>query len=140
MDLNQVIMSATGGALIGLSATIFYFFNGRIAGISGILSGALLGPIRQNIWRYCFLAGLILPGVLVQQTAPQFFVNKTQVSFMLVALAGILVGFGTVMASGCTSGHGVCGISRLSIRSIVATMIFMLFGFLSVQFFSGIVS
>lgn len=123
--------SLAGGMLIGLSAAIFILFNGRIAGISGILGG-LLRPARGDIlWRVAFLAGLVLAPLLFGMLVPLPVVQVDAGTATLVA-AGLLVGIGTRYGSGCTSGHGVCGISRLSPRSLVATATFMAAGFATV--------
>jgi uncharacterized membrane protein YedE/YeeE len=120
-----------GGVLIGLAAAILILVNGRIAGISGILGG-LLRPNKDDItWRLAFIAGLILPAVI----GSMFYgLPEAQVdaSWGVLIIAGLLVGIGTRYASGCTSGHGVCGVSRLSPRSMAATMIFMAAGFVTV--------
>jgi uncharacterized membrane protein YedE/YeeE len=120
-----------GGVLIGLAAAILILVNGRIAGISGILGG-LLRPNKGDIgWRLWFVAGLILAPLIygIFYVLPEIEVD---VSFGILIVAGLLVGIGTRYGSGCTSGHGVCGISRLSPRSIAATIIFMAVGFLTV--------
>jgi uncharacterized membrane protein YedE/YeeE len=120
-----------GGALIGLAAAILILVNGRIAGISGILGG-LFRPNKGDIgWRMSFVAGLILAPLIygVFYVLPGIQVDA---SFGVLIVAGLLVGVGTRYGSGCTSGHGVCGISRLSPRSIAATIIFMVAGFLTV--------
>ena len=123
--------SLAGGVLIGISAAIFILFNGRIAGISGILGG-LLRPVRNDVtWRIAFLAGLIFAPVAYGMLAPLPAVQVDAGTATLVA-AGLLVGIGTRYGSGCTSGHGVCGISRLSPRSLVATATFMAAGFATV--------
>lgn len=120
-----------GGILIGLAAASFLLLNGRIAGISGILGG-LLVPGRGDIaWRVAFLAGLIgAPAVWVLAAElPPIEINA---GYPALIIAGLLVGIGTRYGSGCTSGHGVCGLSRLSLRSLVATLSFMGAGFLTV--------
>ena len=120
-----------GGLLIGLAAAIFVLFNGRIAGISGIVGG-LLRPVRGDAgWRIAFLAGLVGAPVLYGLVAVLPEVTVDAGTGTLVA-AGLLVGAGTRYGSGCTSGHGVCGISRLSPRSLLATAAFMAAGFLTV--------
>jgi uncharacterized membrane protein YedE/YeeE len=120
-----------GGLLIGLAAALLVLFNGRIAGISGILGG-LLRPVRGDAgWRLAFLAGLIGAPVLYGLAAALPAVTVEAGTGTLVA-AGLLVGVGTRYGSGCTSGHGVCGISRASPRSLVATAAFMLAGFVTV--------
>lgn len=120
-----------GGALIGVASAIFVLFNGRIAGITGIVGG-LFKPKRRDIgWRLAFIAGLMAAPLAWLLFAPlpaiEIDANST-----LLAAAGLIVGIGTRYASGCTSGHGVCGISRLSPRSIIATLAFMATGVLTV--------
>lgn len=121
----------TGGLLIGLAAASFLLLNGRIAGISGILGG-LLAPARRDIlWRVAFLAGLVgTPSLwlLFSELQP----IQVDAGYPALIVAGLLVGIGTRYGSGCTSGHGVCGLSRLSPRSLVATLSFMATGFLTV--------
>ena len=123
--------SAAGGVLIGIAAALFILFNGRIAGISGILGG-LLRPARGDVaWRVAFMAGLVGAPFLYMLIAhrPQL---EIQAGNGGLVVAGLLVGLGTRYGSGCTSGHGVCGISRLSPRSLVATASFMAAGFITV--------
>lgn len=120
-----------GGLVIGLAAALFVLLNGRIAGISGILGG-LLTPVRGDIrWRVSFLLGMVgAPlGWMAVATLPTIEVNA---SYPTVIIAGLLVGIGTRYGSGCTSGHGVCGLSRFSPRSLVATLSFMAAGFVTV--------
>jgi uncharacterized membrane protein YedE/YeeE len=127
-------LSLGGGILLGLACAVFILFNGRILGISGILAG-LLSPRSGDVgWRIAFVLGmaaapfvsaLVLPVDLI--VAP-----RIEAAYASIATAGSLVGFGTRYGSGCTSGHGVCGLSRLSPRSLVATLTFMAFGFLGV--------
>ena len=123
--------SLAGGMLIGLSAAVFVLFNGRIAGISGILGGLLEWPKGDVAWRVAFLAGLIgaplVYGAVL--TLPEV---RMDADFPTLIIAGLLVGVGTRYGSGCTSGHGVCGLSRVSPRSLVATVAFMLAGFATV--------
>ena len=123
--------SLIGGLIIGLATVLFLMFNGRIAGISGIVGG-LLNPKKGDIlWRIAFVAGLVLSPLVFGLV---FSMPKVQidVSYHLLIVAGLLVGIGTRYGSGCTSGHGVCGLSRRSPRSIVATLAFMLAGFVTV--------
>ena len=123
--------SLAGGVLIGLATGMFLFLNGRIAGISGILGG-LLRPIKGDVgWRVAFVAGLIFSPIAFIVATPLPAVQIDAVAASLI-MAGLLVGIGTRYGSGCTSGHGVCGLSRLSPRSIVATALFMLAGFVTV--------
>lgn len=134
MEWQSVIYPLIGGGLIGLAVTLMLLFNGRVTGISGIISASLTKPATEVYWRWLFLAGLLLGGTIMAMTQPELFANVSGRSTILVLVAGLLVGYGTVMGSGCTSGHGVCGMSRMSVRSAVATVTFMLFGFLTVQF------
>jgi uncharacterized membrane protein YedE/YeeE len=120
-------LSLLGGVLIGIASALFILANGRIAGISGILGG-LLRPRRDDIvWRLAFLLGLIVAPVVLFAFMPPVSVTIDAGSGVLIA-AGLLVGIGTRYGAGCTSGHGVCGLSRLSPRSLVATMAFMAAG------------
>ncbi|MBY0554734.1 YeeE/YedE family protein [bacterium] len=133
MELNSILYSLLGGALIGVAVTLMLLFNGRVTGISGILASSLAKPNSESLWRWMFLAGMIVGGFFMYQIRPDLFVNVSGRSLAAVAIAGLLVGYGTVMGSGCTSGHGICGLSRFSVRSLLATITFMFFGFLSVQ-------
>ncbi len=123
--------SLAGGALIGLAAALFVLFNGRIAGISGILGGLLQWPKGDIAWRIAFLLGLVGAPLAYSLFLPLPTVRIDADTVTLVA-AGLLVGVGTRYGSGCTSGHGVCGLSRLSPRSLVATLTFMAAGFVTV--------
>lgn len=116
-----------GGVLIGLAATALLLVNGRIAGISGILAGLLRAP-GDRAWRFVFVAGLLLAPLVLHVFAPGIGVPPAEgdvpdARFLL--LAGLLVGVGTRLANGCTSGHGVCGLARLSLRSLAAVAVFM---------------
>ena len=123
--------SLAGGALIGLATLIFILFNGRIAGISGILGGLVKPRLKDFGWRVAFIAGLIFAPIAWQQFAklPDIQIDA---SLSMLIISGLLVGIGTRFGSGCTSGHGICGLSRLSPRSIVATVCFMFAGFVTV--------
>ncbi|WGD29133.1 YeeE/YedE thiosulfate transporter family protein [Ancylobacter sp. WKF20] len=125
--------SFTGGVLIGLSAVLLLLVEGRIAGISGIAS-RLLPPTRDggNGGRLAFLAGLVAAPFLVSALTGEAVAQTVSGNALLMGAAGLLVGFGSVWGSGCTSGHGVCGLARLSPRSLVATGVFMAAGFLTV--------
>jgi uncharacterized membrane protein YedE/YeeE len=123
------IAALAGGALIGLSAVMLMAFSGRIAGISGI-AARVLPPFgdRELAGPIAFLAGLVaMPSIFLLATG-YFPTQSIETGAVLLAVAGLLVGFGSVWGSGCTSGHGVCGISRLSVRSIIATLVFMATG------------
>jgi uncharacterized membrane protein YedE/YeeE len=119
------VSAAVGGALIGLAAVLLMLFTGRIAGISGILAGCLTLVAGDRAWRAAFVAGLIaapLIGAIVGLPLQQPVMPK---SWAVIVVAGLLVGFGARLGGGCTSGHGICGVARLSRRSIVATMVFV---------------
>lgn len=132
MDWGSLGLAVAGGALIGTGAAVLLAMNGRIAGISGILGG-LVAPVRGEVgWRALFLAGLLLGGLVMLVVMPSAFDAAGTPVLPLVAVAGVLVGVGTRIGNGCTSGHGVCGISRMSPRSIVATVTFMITGALTV--------
>jgi uncharacterized membrane protein YedE/YeeE len=128
MENFTPIASLVGGILIGLSASALLLFNGKIAGISGIVSG-LLSPRKDDVlWRAAFVAGLITGGLMLNFFSPQAFeidITRSNGGFIL---AGLLVGVGARLGNGCTSGHGVCGVSRLSMRSIIATVTFIAAG------------
>lgn len=127
------ISSAVGGALIGTASALLLLFNGRIAGISGIVGGLAGGQLTNDrAWRGAFLAGLLAGGFLLVWLMPTALQPGTRASWPTIVVAGLLVGFGTRVGSGCTSGHGVCGLSRLSLRSLVATLTFMGTGFATV--------
>ena len=120
-----------GGMLIGLAAAMFALLNGRIAGISGVLGG-LLKPTRGDVgWRVAFIGGLVA-APLVYGLFAALPAVQIDASYLALVVAGLLVGVGTRYGSGCTSGHGVCGLSRLSPRSLVATLTFMIAGFATV--------
>ncbi|OUR95633.1 hypothetical protein A9Q84_14105 [Halobacteriovorax marinus] len=121
-----------GGIIIALATTIMLFFNGRITGISGILGNSLSKPTSEKRWQYSFLIGLIIGGAILLQLSPQLFQFEINFSYQEAIIAGLLVGFGTRLGSGCTSGHGVCGLPRLSVRSLVATLTFMGAGIITV--------
>jgi len=123
--MNQWMIALAGGVLIGLASTLLLWLNGRIAGVSGILSGVLPPKPGETAWRMAFLIGLIAAAGLYMAMAPGAPLPRSDFSRAGLVLAGLLVGFGTRMGSGCTSGHGVCGIGRLSLRSIVAVVTFM---------------
>jgi uncharacterized membrane protein YedE/YeeE len=118
------VSAAIGGALIGLAASVLLLVEGRVAGISGILGG-LIPPGPDRSWRMLFVAGLLTGGLGIAWVHPGAFVSETGRSWPMLGLAGLFVGFGTQLGRGCTSGHGVCGLSRGSVRSLVATLTFM---------------
>lgn len=136
-----MILALVGGSLIGIAVSLMLVFNGRVTGVSGIVSGLL--PLKKSdfsfdffSWRFMFVLGLISGGVILRFTRPESF-NSESLNMNLYdyMIAGFLVGFGTVLGNGCTSGHGVCGLSRLSTRSLASTITFILFGIISVLIF-----
>ncbi len=127
-----MLMPLTGGILIGISASMMLLFSGRIAGVSGIFGGMLFQQGKERAWRLSFITGLIVGGILLYTINAEFFENSSGRSLLAVNIAGLLVGIGTRIGGGCTSGHGVCGIGRLSVRSIVATVTFVFAGMVAV--------
>ncbi len=128
----EIIKPLIGGMLIGLSAAILMLTHGRIAGISGIVEGVLRPKSGEVAWRVLFLSGLIIGGVTMSMLLPERFDLSTNRTLTMTAIAGLLVGIGVHVGCGCTSGHGVCGISRISVRSLVAVPTFMTTGALVV--------
>ena len=127
-------LSLGGGILLGLASAAFILVNGRILGISGILGGLLVPRLGDIGWRIAFLLGIAAAPFVSALLLPSGYMEapRIEAGFIAIAIAGLLVGFGTRYGSGCTSGHGVCGLSRLSPRSLVSTLIFMGLGFLVV--------
>jgi uncharacterized membrane protein YedE/YeeE len=123
--------SLAGGVLLGVASALFILLNGRVLGISGIVGGLLRPRAGDTTWRLAFLAGMLAAPLVYGLLAPAGFVQPPRIDagYGLVAIAGLLVGVGTLYGAGCTSGHGVCGLSRLSPRSLVATLSFMAAGF-----------
>jgi len=134
------VSAVAGGALIGLSASLMLLANGRIAGISGVYSG-LLRPRAGDIgWRAAFVGGLVLAGVAFVVLQPDAIASSSSRSLLWTVIAGLFVGFGVRLGNGCTSGHGVCGLSRFSRRSLAATLTFMFTGMVTatlVQLLAG---
>ncbi|MEI6382026.1 MAG: YeeE/YedE family protein [Betaproteobacteria bacterium] len=126
--------SLAGGVLLGLASAAFILVNGRILGISGIIGGLMMPKKGDIEWRISFLLGMFVAPFAMGFLFPSDWVQvpRIEAGYIAIAIAGLLVGFGTRFGSGCTSGHGVCGLSRLSPRSLVATLTFMGFGFLIV--------
>ncbi len=144
MDNFTPIPSLLGGILIGLSAAGLMLSHGRIAGISSIVSSALNRPKdSESPWRLAFVAGLVAGGALMAQLLPEGYFEYAPLvrSHWSIAAAGLLVGLGTVLGSGCTSGHGICGLGRFQPRSLVATLTFMATGVVAAtivtQLFAG---
>ena len=133
MESFAPVASLVGGVFIGLSAALLLLMNGKIAGVSGI-AGGLLGPRTKGdgAWRIAFVAGLLLAGAASAWVAPSALRSEVVRSAPALVIAGLLVGLGTRIGGGCTSGHGVCGVGRLSVRSLVATVTFMATGALTV--------
>jgi uncharacterized membrane protein YedE/YeeE len=131
MEHFTPLASLLGGALIGLAASLLLLADGRIAGISGIVGGLLAPTGGDTAWRALFVAGLLLGGFGLRLVDPALVRMDLDRSTLALVAAGLLVGFGTRLGNGCTSGHGVCGISRGSARSIVATVTFMATGILT---------
>lgn len=118
------VSALLGGALVGLAAVLMMMLTGRIAGVVGILGGVLTAPSSDRAWRFAFIAGLIAAPVIAGMFGRPM-ASPVMPGWPMIVIGGLLVGFGARMGGGCTSGHGVCGISRLSARSIVATLVFM---------------
>jgi hypothetical protein len=126
--------SLTGGIILGIASALFILINGRILGISGILGGLLPPKVGDTTWRIAFLLGMFAAPTVFHAVVPAEYVTapRIEATEWMIVIAGLLVGVGTRYASGCTSGHGVCGLSRLSPRSLVATASFMSAGFVTV--------
>ncbi len=126
--------SLTGGIVLGIASALFILINGRILGISGILGGLLPPKIGDTSWRIAFLLGMFAAPTVLHAVVPAEYITapRIEATEWMIVVAGLLVGVGTRYASGCTSGHGVCGLSRLSPRSLVATASFMSAGFVTV--------
>jgi uncharacterized membrane protein YedE/YeeE len=126
------IPALIGGALVGLSASLYLFAHGKVAGISGIYGAVLRRGTGDRSIRLWFLAGLLFAGLVARFVAPMALASTWTSTLPVALIAGLLVGFGTQLGNGCTSGHGVCGLSRLSIRSLVATGTFIATGIATV--------
>lgn len=123
--MSAYATAAAGGVLIGLAATLLLWLTGRIAGVSGLLGGVLAPKPGEVAWRVAFLVGMVAAAGLYLASVPGAYVPRTGFPPWLLAIAGLLVGFGTRLGNGCTSGHGVCGLGRLSLRSLAAVLTFM---------------
>ncbi len=137
MDIpTDWLRALAGGAVIGVSATLMLALNGRVTGISGI-AGGIVSPAAGDVrWRVMFVAGLMAGGLLMLRAMPEAF-TAARVGVATAAVAGLLVGVGTRLGNGCTSGHGICGISRLAPRSLAATVTFIAAGALTVLLMGG---
>lgn len=131
--ITDWVMALVGGVFIGTAVSVMLLFTGRVTGISGIIGGAMFKP--KEHWRWSFLLGLLVGGFVLNLIDPSIFSGYLLSDWWTTVVAGILVGFGTLLGSGCTSGHGICGISRLSIRSMIATIVFIIAGMVSVYVF-----
>ena len=127
----MIIQSLVGGGFIGIAVSILLLFNGKILGVSGILGELLNHPLSKNNWRLFFVIGLLISPFIYNIFYQLPTIEMTS-NNLLIILGGLLVGFGSRLGSGCTSGHGVCGVARLSVRSLIATATFIFFGFITV--------
>ena len=129
--------STLGGLVLGVAISLLILFDGRIAGISGIVRRSFGARGADLSWRLYFLGGLVVGGLLWRLVSPGVFGAGSSTGLVTMAIGGLLVGVGTTLGNGCTSGHGLCGISRLSPRSIVATLVFVATGMLTVTVIRG---
>ena len=127
----MVIQSLIGGSIIGIAVSLLLLFNGKVLGVSGILGELFNHPLSKNYWRLFFVLGLLISPLIYSIFHPIPLIEISS-NKLLIIVAGLLVGFGSRLGSGCTSGHGVCGLARLSVRSFIATMTFIFFGFVTV--------
>ena len=134
-NLHPYLMAGLGGILIGLASWLLWWGLGRIAGISSIAAETIVAPTHSDTWRWAFLAGLIVGGCLLGQGLEIPSIPPRPLYLLIPA--GLLVGIGTVWGNGCTSGHGVCGLGRLSVRSVAAVGVFMATGMLAVTLMRG---
>lgn len=129
--MESILYAIVGGALIGLASSWLLYAKGRIAGISGIVGGLIAKPDADTGWKFSFLIGLLAGGVALMFIFPQAVLPPVGRPLFMIAIAGLLVGYGTRLGNGCTSGHGICGLTRFSTRSLVATSMFMATGVIS---------
>ena len=127
----MIIQSLIGGSIIGIAVSLLLLFNGKVLGVSGILGELFNHPLSKNYWRLFFVLGLLISPLIYSTFHPIPLIEISS-NKLLIIVAGLLVGFGSRLGSGCTSGHGVCGLARLSVRSFIATMTFIFFGFVTV--------
>jgi uncharacterized membrane protein YedE/YeeE len=135
--MEEILNPLIGGVIIAIATSIMLLFNGKVAGISGIVKGTLAIPNKELFWRYAFVIGILIGGLAMKILAPGYFNYQFNFNIFEIFVAGLLVGVGTVIGNGCTSGHGVCGLARLSPRSLAATLTFMLVAAVTV-FIKGI--
>ena len=127
----MIIQSLIGGLIIGIAVSLLLLFNGKVLGVSGILGELFNNPLSKNYWRLFFVLGLLISPLIYSIFHPIPLIEISS-NKLLIIVGGLLVGFGSRLGSGCTSGHGVCGLARLSVRSFIATMTFIFFGFVTV--------
>ena len=127
----MIVQSLIGGSIIGIAVSLLLLFNGKVLGVSGILGELFNNPLSKNYWRLFFVLGLLISPLIYSIFHPIPLIEISS-NKLLIIVAGLLVGFGSRLGSGCTSGHGVCGLARLSVRSFIATMTFIFFGFVTV--------
>lgn len=139
MALNDATMALAGGALIGLAAASWLVLTGKTAGVSGMLYGMVKPEKSESGWQASFLLGLLIGGIGLSLFWPERLPDLAGGKLWVFGVAGLLVGFGTRLGGGCTSGHGVCGIGRFSMRSIVGTCVFMATGVAAVYVFKHVV-
>lgn len=126
MENFTPVSSAVGGVMVGLAAALMYAFNGKIAGVSGVLGGLIGDEDRgDRLWRVVYVIGMLVGGVGAAAVLPERIGTEIAAGAMTMGIAGFLVGYGTRLGNGCTSGHGVCGLARLSLRSLIAVLVFM---------------
>jgi len=130
--MHPFVLALIGGGLVGLAAVMMMGLKGRVAGVSGILSSAFTDNSGDRLWRILFVLGIVIGGAIPALLSDNFIPPVPETSTLLIIIGGLGVGIGTGLSSGCTSGHGICGISHLSPRSMVATGTFMATGFISV--------
>jgi len=130
-QIKMVIQSLIGGSIIGIAVSLLLLFNGKVLGVSGILGELFNNPLSKNYWRLFFVLGLLISPLIYSIFHPIPLIEISS-NKLLIIVGGLLVGFGSRLGSGCTSGHGVCGLARLSVRSFIATMTFIFFGFVTV--------
>lgn len=140
---TALIYPILGGILIGLASIGMMLFNGRIAGISGILKGALRYEKNDFLWRVMFVLGMVLTGIVISRLFPNYAVIEINRTVWAYGISGLLIGIGAGLSNGCTSGHGVCGVGRLSNRSVMITMMFTISGIITVwvinRLFGGLI-
>jgi uncharacterized membrane protein YedE/YeeE len=127
----MIIQSLIGGSIIGIAVSLLLLLNGKVLGVSGILGELFNNPLSKNYWRLFFVLGLLISPLIYSIFHPIPLIEISS-NKLLIIVGGLLVGFGSRLGSGCTSGHGVCGLARLSVRSFIATMTFIFFGFVTV--------